>query len=161
MRARYYEPTSGRFISEDPARQGPNWAIYCGNNPVSMTDPTGRFGLGWWELIGLLLIGVCIALLAPELAAAAGIIGALAEIAGTTAFTIGGIEVSFGAAGMVIGGGMVLRGLGQDMQEILSSPGANSAMLKSINSMKQDGGQAAVLGATMEMYYWLAVDMDG
>jgi RHS repeat-associated protein len=29
--ARYYDPEVGRFISRDPARQGPNWYIYCGN----------------------------------------------------------------------------------------------------------------------------------
>lgn len=39
--ARYYDPTIGRFITEDPARDGINWYVYCGNNPLSYTDPTG------------------------------------------------------------------------------------------------------------------------
>ena len=29
------------FISEDPARDGSNWYGYCGNNPMTYTDPTG------------------------------------------------------------------------------------------------------------------------
>jgi uncharacterized protein RhaS with RHS repeats len=39
MRARYYEPSSGRFISEDPARYGHNWHTYCGNDPINFADP--------------------------------------------------------------------------------------------------------------------------
>jgi hypothetical protein len=43
MRARYYDPALGRFISQDPARDGNNWYAYCDNNPVNTTDPTGKF----------------------------------------------------------------------------------------------------------------------
>jgi len=39
--ARYYDASIGRFITEDPARNGMNWFVYCGNNPLSATDPTG------------------------------------------------------------------------------------------------------------------------
>ena len=42
MRARWYDPAVGRFISEDPAGSGLNWYVYCDNNPTSRTDPTGR-----------------------------------------------------------------------------------------------------------------------
>jgi len=41
MRARYYEPGSGRFISEDPARDGFNWFRYASNNPIHQVDATG------------------------------------------------------------------------------------------------------------------------
>lgn len=34
LRARYYDPNSGRFISEDPIKDGYNWYVYAGNNPV-------------------------------------------------------------------------------------------------------------------------------
>jgi len=42
MRARYYEPGSGRFISEDPAMDGFNWFSYCGNDPVNFADRSGK-----------------------------------------------------------------------------------------------------------------------
>ena len=29
LRARYYDPSIGRFMSEDPAQDGLNWYIYC------------------------------------------------------------------------------------------------------------------------------------
>ena len=41
MRARYYEPTSGRFVSEDPGGHGGNWFVYCNGNPVSGVDASG------------------------------------------------------------------------------------------------------------------------
>ena len=43
--ARWYDPTLGRFITEDPARDGGNWFAYVGNNPMSRVDPTG---LEYW-----------------------------------------------------------------------------------------------------------------
>jgi len=39
--ARWYCAETGRFISEDPARDGSNWFVYCGNNPLSFFDPMG------------------------------------------------------------------------------------------------------------------------
>ena len=41
LRARYYDPAIGRFISLDPAKDGLNWYVYCGNNPINFWDPTG------------------------------------------------------------------------------------------------------------------------
>ena len=34
LRARYYNSETGRFISEDPAKDGVNWYVYCSGNPV-------------------------------------------------------------------------------------------------------------------------------
>jgi RHS repeat-associated protein len=42
MRARHYDPMTGRFLSEDPALQGINWFSYAGNNPTCKLDYTGR-----------------------------------------------------------------------------------------------------------------------
>ncbi len=39
--ARWYDPKTGRFTTEDPIRDGINWYSYCSNNPVNYTDPTG------------------------------------------------------------------------------------------------------------------------
>jgi RHS repeat-associated protein len=43
MRARYYEPWTGRFISEDPARDGQNWFVYASSNPIHFADADGRY----------------------------------------------------------------------------------------------------------------------
>jgi RHS repeat-associated protein len=42
MRSRYYEPGSGRFLIQDPDKQGDNWFVYAADNPVSKIDSTGR-----------------------------------------------------------------------------------------------------------------------
>ncbi len=41
LRARYYDPSTGRFLSEDPIKDGDNWYTYAGNNPVLYIDPWG------------------------------------------------------------------------------------------------------------------------
>ncbi|MDD4680223.1 MAG: putative toxin [Clostridia bacterium] len=49
MNARFYNPNSGRFLSQDSYSGNPQdpWTqhlyAYCGNNPVNMIDPTGHF----------------------------------------------------------------------------------------------------------------------
>ena len=46
LRNRYYDPSIGRFTTEDPAKSGLNWYAYCENNPVNRIDPSG---LTWEE----------------------------------------------------------------------------------------------------------------
>lgn len=41
LRNRYYDSNTGRFINEDPVKDGLNWYSYCINNPVNMWDPSG------------------------------------------------------------------------------------------------------------------------
>ena len=42
LRARYYDPTLGRFMQEDLYRgDGLNLYVYCANNPVTYHDPSG------------------------------------------------------------------------------------------------------------------------
>ena len=56
LRARYYDTETGRFVSEDPIRDGLNWYVYCNGNPIMFVDPSGNvpvdtiidfFSLGW------------------------------------------------------------------------------------------------------------------
>jgi RHS repeat-associated protein len=48
---RYYDPTTGRFLSRDPIKDGRNWYAYCGNKPLTRIDPTGLWAeiefIGW------------------------------------------------------------------------------------------------------------------
>ena len=59
MRARYFEPWTGRFVTEDPARDGWNWFVYGGNCPSMKVDATGKQDL--WEFLGatLIYLGLC------------------------------------------------------------------------------------------------------
>lgn len=43
LRNRMYDPETGRFISEDPAKDGLNWYAYCEGNPITKVDPWGLF----------------------------------------------------------------------------------------------------------------------
>ncbi|MCK4261241.1 MAG: hypothetical protein KAX49_19870, partial [Halanaerobiales bacterium] len=38
----------GRFISEDPVKDGANWYSYCANNPLKYVDPTGLYKSNWF-----------------------------------------------------------------------------------------------------------------
>jgi RHS repeat-associated protein len=38
---RYYDSTTGRFLSRDPIADGRNWYVYCSNNPARLADPAG------------------------------------------------------------------------------------------------------------------------
>ncbi len=51
LRARYYDPGTGRFSAEDPMRDGLNWYTYCGGNPIAFTDPSGLAIIGVREAI--------------------------------------------------------------------------------------------------------------
>ena len=52
MQARYYDPSTGRFLSSDPVRPAPGSAFgfnryaYANGNPVSNVDPDGRDTVG-------------------------------------------------------------------------------------------------------------------
>ena len=43
LRNRYYDNSIGRFITEDPVRDGLNWYAYCNGNPVMYVDLWGLY----------------------------------------------------------------------------------------------------------------------
>ena len=53
LRNRMYDPYMSRFISQDPAKDGFNWYVYCEGNPVNFVDPSGyklkRDIISWME----------------------------------------------------------------------------------------------------------------
>ncbi len=54
MRARYYEPASGRFVCEDTSRDGSNWYVYVSNNPIRGVDYSGKMELTEAQLAQIL-----------------------------------------------------------------------------------------------------------
>src|SRR5271168_2676424 len=44
-RARYYDPSAGRMLSEDPIELdgGVDFYVYVGNNPTNFVDPLGLY----------------------------------------------------------------------------------------------------------------------
>ena len=74
MRARYYEPGTGRFVSEDSKLNGLNWFSYCSNDPVNRTDFDGNEDdeSSWGDPNAAgqgLLVNVLAAVLGPSIAA--------------------------------------------------------------------------------------------
>jgi RHS repeat-associated protein len=51
---RYYDSSTGRFLTRDPIKDGRNWYAYCQSAPVHNTDPTGYWliVLGAVALVG-------------------------------------------------------------------------------------------------------------
>ena len=49
LRARRYNPRSGRFTQVDVAMDGLNWYTYCGSDPINFRDPTGYLREGEWR----------------------------------------------------------------------------------------------------------------
>jgi len=61
MRARYYEPSTGRFVSEEPAADGLNWYVYCNNRPIQALDADGRTSIHEYILY---IAGIALAVMA-------------------------------------------------------------------------------------------------
>ncbi len=66
---RYYDPTTGRFLSRDPIKDGRNWYVYCDNNPLTRVDPTGL----WRAIVGGILGGIAGGILGGPAGALAGV----------------------------------------------------------------------------------------
>ncbi len=86
MRARYYEPWSGRFISEDAAGHGLNWFVYATNSPANKVDSAGYWTDddvdAYWSLIGAIegLAGSLWAIVQLSRKSAAAALYALASV---------------------------------------------------------------------------------
>jgi RHS repeat-associated protein len=83
LRARYYDPATGQFITRDPATPITTEPyLYVGDNPLDQTDPTGLSFLGIAEeavpiVIGVVATGACVA--QAELCVAAALADAVAN----------------------------------------------------------------------------------
>ncbi len=130
LKARYYDPETGRFISQDDTQfldpntvNGLNLYAYCGNNPVMNVDPSGNWS---WQEFGNVLATI-----------GSAIVGILA-VAGGIALSI----ISFGAAIP----GVVAFGLAVFSSALM---GMGSAIMSNINSQLHTNGWGNVdLGKT-------------
>jgi RHS repeat-associated protein len=91
-RARWYDPVSGRFISQDPIglEGGLNRYEYALGNPNSYTDPNGQFP---WLLLGLVAGGFI----------AGGVVGG-------SSIRNDGVHLGWSLRGAAIGAGLALGG---------------------------------------------------
>jgi len=65
MRARYYDPNAGQFISRDPAVSRTRTAYsYASDSPINGTDPSGQCTAGLWHVAPALCL---LEVLAPHL----------------------------------------------------------------------------------------------
>lgn len=130
-RARYYSPTMGRFISEDPIGFNGgqnNFYSYVKANPLSYSDPQGEDPL----------IGATVGLLAGAIQGGLGAalqggswedIAIASAVGGAIGLGVGAIDPSFGIGTLAIIGG-VSGGLGDIAGQLIASHGDEC---KSIN----------------------------
>jgi RHS repeat-associated protein len=52
---RYYDSSTGRFLTRDPAKDGRNWYVYCDSDPVNYLDD---LGLGAVRIVASVLGGI-------------------------------------------------------------------------------------------------------
>ena len=115
MRARYYDPEIGRFISEDPIglEAGVNLYAYVGGNPLNYIDPDGNIALPLIAVLpiigGTINAGVA-ALTGGNVGAAfvGGAVGTLVGLGIGNPFAGGAAAgfVSEGVNQLIIGGGI-------------------------------------------------------
>ncbi|MGN0807434.1 MAG: RHS repeat-associated core domain-containing protein [Candidatus Coproplasma sp.] len=107
LQTRYYDPTTGRFISPDnidyadpETVDGLNLYAYCGNNPVMNVDPTGTSIIGLLITLGVLVAGAAIG---------GGIIGKKAYDQGVRGWDLVGQIVLGASMGLVVASTIVIE----------------------------------------------------
>jgi len=145
MRARYYEPASGRFISEDVQRIGLNWISFCDDNPIQKVDANGK--LPW--LADLLIGGLFILLGACLLEGAVGLAAILC---------IGAIAIG---VALIIQGAFQIFGEALENVKAAWNTVTEDKILSEVDQVKQAGTLAEKLTADLiEKAFWLGCDED-
>ncbi|MBV6459713.1 MAG: hypothetical protein HONBIEJF_02865 [Fimbriimonadaceae bacterium] len=134
---RYYDPSAGRFLSRDKARDGGNWYVYCGNGPLTRADPTGTF---FFLLAGAFIAGGTCA-------------WALNEIMENPDDPKGWILL----ASCLVPGGLVARGVARLLPKVLA-PAAKPLALIQKNLTKGKLAEKAVLQGLIKKGYKDATD---
>jgi RHS repeat-associated protein len=106
MRARYYDPATGRFVSTDPINVGGglNLYTYVDNNPVKAVDPLGLMSDGWTDIIGgaITVAGATTAFFTTGLTAPLWVVGGITfmVIYGTDQMASGLVDIIADANGI-------------------------------------------------------------
>ena len=133
LRARYYDPQVGRFLSIDPFRgfeaesQSLNRYIYSRNNPVLWSDPSGE--------IANFIVG--------------GIVGGVVGFTGYAIFTLAsGDEWSWGKAAVATGGGALT---GAALPLVAAGMAGGAIAPGALGTALGAKGSLALVGAEMGM----------
>jgi len=125
LRARYYDPTMGRFTQQDPAEDGYNWYVYGNQNPVMYADYSGE------SILAVIIIGAVVG------AVAGGFAGAY--VSKKTTGSVSGTSVAIGVlGGATIGGlfgwGIYTLGASVSAAGVVSTmPGLYQTLDKGVN----------------------------
>jgi len=138
MRARYMDPVLGRFLSEDPSKDGANWFVYCEDEPVDRIDDNGKVDF-MEDLQGstLFFLGLCFLY-----AAAYG--GPAAWKAAEEA-AAGGLEWIWETLDAVVGQTVAAGALSSGYWEAIGASAV--AFLKAVKQVLSDAIQANILEA--------------
>ncbi|MDX2066114.1 MAG: RHS repeat-associated core domain-containing protein [Fimbriimonadaceae bacterium] len=85
LRHRYYGPSTGRFLTGDPIKDGRNWYTYCENNPLTCVDPEGYFSIDWRKVgiaVGVIAVTAVVTPIGAPIGIAIGIGIVLGAIGG-------------------------------------------------------------------------------
>ena len=126
MTTRFYDPETGRFISQDEytyldpdSVNGLNLFAYCANNPMMMTDENGTSPKWWqWLLFGIgaaLVAAAAVVLTVTSGGVATGLIGTIAVGAAKGALIGAAVGSAVGIAGGAIYAGVTGANIGESI----------------------------------------------
>jgi hypothetical protein len=154
MRARYYEESSGRFVSADPALSESNLFAYCGSDPVNRTDCSGRF----WEVLQALWKAILPMLQSFGIKATAGMLTKM--VAKLGAYAAGRALMALGSA--LIRGGVFLEEIAESLA---ISPNASGRIVGAVLTRSSAlaiaaGTEVSQLGLAL-VYLWEDLSLPG
>ncbi len=161
MRARYYEPGSGRFLNSDPSRNGNNWLVYAIDNPTCFSDASGKSAVSALTayVIGDLIFDIAFYFCASKGVAAYAELGSIGEL-GVAGWALGAAALLGFAIGCAVGTlTSFVEAIGNLSYRAALNGGADK-LLADIDVMKVSS-LVALMAAYMEMYVWLGVDDGG
>jgi RHS repeat-associated protein len=152
MRARYMDPATGRFISEDRQGHGSNWFTYANANPTSYSDDTGcapRLEAALWDP-STSAMALAIAFSCGIMAFTFGYLAFVGEDTGLAAIALVFATASVVSFSKAFGMGNVAAGLlavGQIVGEIVFAALASSDALAATLGAVSGGIGTGVAGA--------------